>query len=79
MKAGKATHPSEGVCGKEKEVDAGLDFAAYLCMGRSPCGAAQERKGTEQEGSEVRSVLRSSLWLSLVLKKSLVSQECLRT
>lgn len=35
MKAGKATCLSEGICGKEKEVDARLDFAAYLCMGRS--------------------------------------------
>lgn len=35
VKAGKATRPSEGLCGKE--VDAGFRFAAWFCMGRSPC------------------------------------------
>ena len=44
MKAGKATHPSEGISGKEKEVDARLDFAAYLCMGRSPCEQPKREK-----------------------------------
>lgn len=37
--------PIRGVCGKEKDVDATLDFAAYLCMGRSPC----EPPGREKE------------------------------
>lgn len=46
MTAGKATSPSGGICGKQKKVDAKLDFAAYLCMGRSPC--EQPRREKEQ-------------------------------
>lgn len=46
VKAGIATHPSEGICGKEKEVAAGLNSAAYLYMGGSPC--EQPRKEKEQ-------------------------------
>ena len=45
VKAGKATHPSERICGKQKEVGARLDFAAYLCMVRSPCEHPRREKG----------------------------------
>lgn len=46
VKAGKATCPSEGMCGKEKEVDARLDFDANFCRGRFPC--EQPRREKEQ-------------------------------
>lgn len=42
VKAGKATRPSEGLCGKE--VDAILHFAACFCMGRSPCEQLRREK-----------------------------------
>lgn len=42
MKAAKAIQPSGGICGKV--VDARLDFAAYLCMGRSPCEHPRKEK-----------------------------------
>lgn len=46
MKAGKAVCPSEGMCGKEKEADARLDFDANFCMGISP--REQPRREKEQ-------------------------------
>lgn len=50
VKAGKAIQPSGGIC--EKVVDARLDFAAYLCMGRSPC--EHPRKENEQNRNAQR-------------------------
>lgn len=44
VKAGTATHPSEGICGNEKEVDARLNSAAYLYMGRSPFEQPRKEK-----------------------------------
>lgn len=44
MTYGKAMRPSEETYGKEKEVDAGLNFAAYLCVGSSPYEQPRKEK-----------------------------------
>lgn len=49
VKAGTATCLSEGICGKEKEVDAGLNSAAHLYMGRSPCEQPRKEKELNRE------------------------------
>lgn len=54
-------------------------FCCLFVYGKISLWASQERKEMEQEDLEVKSARRSPLWLSLALKKILVSQECSRT